>query len=229
MILTCSNCQTQFSVSNAVLGVKGRKVKCSRCAHQWFQAPEGAEAPPAGAEIPQTAAPQEQPAAAAEPEVAPKHRVPVVIPEAPPSPALKLAAIALWIVAAISSVFALMPIISQHGGGKVAAGFGLADSKPYVFRDMQFKTTPQADGKMVIALSGKVQNISAKEVRTPAITIALYDQHQRLINTLVFDKFTSSVIPANGEVSFQPKINNIPVSMHEVVLDLGNNLERTLR
>ncbi|HET8727039.1 MAG TPA: DUF3426 domain-containing protein [Alphaproteobacteria bacterium] len=43
MIVTCPSCSTRYAVDPASLGVDGRKVKCARCAHQWFQAPPPAE------------------------------------------------------------------------------------------------------------------------------------------------------------------------------------------
>ncbi|PCI56855.1 MAG: hypothetical protein COB36_00860 [Alphaproteobacteria bacterium] len=43
MILTCPNCNGQFNVDDALIGDKGRKVKCSSCAEVWFQEPEHAE------------------------------------------------------------------------------------------------------------------------------------------------------------------------------------------
>ncbi|MGM0421839.1 MAG: zinc-ribbon domain-containing protein [Pseudomonadota bacterium] len=38
-VLTCEECQTQFSVSAEKIGT-GRKVRCTNCGHIWFQKPE---------------------------------------------------------------------------------------------------------------------------------------------------------------------------------------------
>ncbi|MCB9988942.1 MAG: zinc-ribbon domain-containing protein [Rhodospirillales bacterium] len=40
MILTCEKCATRFLVSASALGATGRRVRCSQCAHEWFQEPE---------------------------------------------------------------------------------------------------------------------------------------------------------------------------------------------
>lgn len=40
MIVTCPNCDTHFSVSEAALGTRGRTVRCARCAHKWHQEPQ---------------------------------------------------------------------------------------------------------------------------------------------------------------------------------------------
>lgn len=39
MILTCPNCETRFSIDEKVLQPNGRRVKCTDCAHIWFQEP----------------------------------------------------------------------------------------------------------------------------------------------------------------------------------------------
>lgn len=39
MILTCPHCETQFSIDEALLKPKGRKVKCSSCEEVWFEKP----------------------------------------------------------------------------------------------------------------------------------------------------------------------------------------------
>ncbi len=48
MIVTCPSCDIRFKVDSAALEPDGRKVRCSKCAHDWFQTPEGA--PPAAEE-----------------------------------------------------------------------------------------------------------------------------------------------------------------------------------
>lgn len=37
MYISCLNCQTKFIVSNNQIGVNGRRVKCSKCRHIWYQ------------------------------------------------------------------------------------------------------------------------------------------------------------------------------------------------
>lgn len=47
MIISCPECATKFSIADAVLGMKGRKVRCFNCGHTWHQMPETAPlAPP---------------------------------------------------------------------------------------------------------------------------------------------------------------------------------------
>ena len=37
MYITCANCQTRFIVTSNQIGINGRRVKCSKCRHSWYQ------------------------------------------------------------------------------------------------------------------------------------------------------------------------------------------------
>ena len=37
MIITCSSCNTKYSINKISLGNKGKKVKCSNCGYEWFE------------------------------------------------------------------------------------------------------------------------------------------------------------------------------------------------
>ena len=40
MFLSCPECSTRYLLDPLELGGDGRRVRCARCAHIWFQAPE---------------------------------------------------------------------------------------------------------------------------------------------------------------------------------------------
>jgi len=44
MLISCPNCDTNFSVPDSALGAKGRTLKCAKCGHKWFQSPAMAKA-----------------------------------------------------------------------------------------------------------------------------------------------------------------------------------------
>lgn len=46
MRVTCPECESKFKVPDKALGPTGRKLRCSKCGHQWFQEPV-ADKPPA--------------------------------------------------------------------------------------------------------------------------------------------------------------------------------------
>jgi predicted Zn finger-like uncharacterized protein len=39
MILSCPSCETRYALDTAKLGATGRRVKCARCGHVWYQSP----------------------------------------------------------------------------------------------------------------------------------------------------------------------------------------------
>lgn len=39
MLITCPSCATNFSIPDSALGTTGRKLKCAKCSHKWFQEP----------------------------------------------------------------------------------------------------------------------------------------------------------------------------------------------
>ncbi len=43
MILTCPDCSTRFAVDASKLGPDGRRVKCGKCAHIWYESPPETE------------------------------------------------------------------------------------------------------------------------------------------------------------------------------------------
>jgi predicted Zn finger-like uncharacterized protein len=40
MLITCPSCNTNFSVPAKAIGETGKKVKCTKCKHVWFQEPK---------------------------------------------------------------------------------------------------------------------------------------------------------------------------------------------
>lgn len=85
MILTCPECATRYEIDSAKFPAAGRKVRCKKCGHVWFQPGEGGEAAPEPV-VPPVPAPEpaveepviSAPAFEAQPE-----------PEAEPDPAVR--------------------------------------------------------------------------------------------------------------------------------------------
>jgi predicted Zn finger-like uncharacterized protein len=66
MIIACPACATRYVVPDSAIGLEGRRVRCAKCRHSWYQ--EGAEAQLAAPAAPQrVAAPASSPTQPARP------------------------------------------------------------------------------------------------------------------------------------------------------------------
>ena len=90
MRVTCPECESKFKVPDKALGTTGRKLRCSQCAHQWFQEPLKAKPErqdtPAGKKDAQPkgkAKGKPKPKPKAKPEVVPEPEPPEDLPDSP--------------------------------------------------------------------------------------------------------------------------------------------------
>lgn len=229
MILTCPNCSTQFSVPDTALGAQGRKVKCSRCAHTWFQRPEAP--PPSVQDFPIIETENGQPTVSAPSPVEemprPPRPAPVVKIE-PPKQAgagLKIAVIILGLLMLTSGALAALPHLKQP---QLLTNLGLGETKHYAMQTIGMKVTPTGNRKQTLAFVGEVVNTSNKTLPSPVVTIILIDKFGSQMSALPY-AFPVANIEAGKSLTFEPKINNIPDTLGLVVLELGNSAEQLLR
>lgn len=235
MILTCPNCQTQFAIDAALLSPKGRKVKCSRCKHDWYEQPPVLEQNESEAEadtvISELEAKVEQSSTApAAQKTGSALESPAKATKAPPppkaaGPALKIATVAIWLLAAGSVFLALLPML---GDSPLSRGLSLQPTRDFAMQEIGLSLKGGKDKKVGIVFNGAVLNLKAETKPAPIVTITLYDHLDREMRSLAYEFPTANVGP-QGTLAFDPKINNIPDSLSRVVLELGNAAERSLR
>lgn len=230
MILTCSNCSTQFSINEAALGTQGRKVKCSRCAHTWFQAPQAKQDdfPIIETDNGQPAtAPAPTPASNVEEMPRPPRPAPLktIQPPKPAGAALKIAVIILGIMMMSSAGLAALPYLHQP---KLLKNLGLGETKHYAMQKIGMKVTPTENRRQTLAFIGEVTNTSNEDLPSPIVYIILTDKFGHHMTTLPYS-FSVATIKAGESLVFEPKINNIPDILGNVVLELGNSAEQLLR
>lgn len=86
MIIACPACATRYVVPDSAIGLEGRRVRCAKCRHSWYQ--EGPEAEQRAAPAPAAAPPPPPPVRQPEPVAAPGFSAEAfAAPQAPPPPA----------------------------------------------------------------------------------------------------------------------------------------------
>ncbi len=240
MILTCPECATRYQIDPAQFPAEGRKVRCAKCSHVWFQAapalePEPevvhVEEPVEAAVAPEPAAPE--PAAPQRAAFAPaatsyyeeeEHHQTAAIPR--PQRALRGVGLALgWL--------ALLLIVV--GGGWITVRFrqDIASLWPqtaslykvlglYVnthgieFADKNARWETE-NGQNVLLISGDLVNITSHELTVPPIRVSLSDAERHELYHWSF----SSAVPTLGpgkSVAFQTRLPSPPLTASHIDL-----------
>src|ERR1700761_4872862 len=203
MILTCPECATRYEIDSAKFPAAGRKVRCKKCAHVWFQPGEGGEAEPSEPVVAAPApAPVEEPAptftAAPEDDDAPpvrSYRGKITADEAiAPAPAKKaarkhggwpqtLAHVFGW-VALIGAILIIGWATMQYRkqiatdwpkSASLFARMGMAvNTRGLDFTDVEHKSQIE-DGQPVLVITGKLVNGATHAVTVPRLRVTLSD------------------------------------------------------
>jgi predicted Zn finger-like uncharacterized protein len=218
MIIICPQCTARFAVKAEAIGEKGRKVKCAKCAHSWFQAPD-AEA------LAAIAAANVQP----EPEViAPipqGSNVPVVTKKPSPIFGKIIAAAACFAFMLFTSLINANSILPKMAG--VYGMFGIYDSKDLALSDVVVKKVEDGNYQNLM-VAGKIINSSDTPKHLPNVRVIIYDKDREKLKTITLDSEGVLVNPGEG-IDFQNQVPRIPASSTTVVMDLGNSLDLASR
>ena len=213
MILTCPSCSTRFAVKNEALGDAGRDVRCGKCSHKWFQAPEADAAPEAVAPAPEAVeaeAPQPEPVAEAmaapvpsEEDRPPIRRVTTVAP-AKRGPkvgaqAVGWAALAAVVVLVVGGAALLRDSIvdawpparllyTTIGLPVGAASLGLE------IRNVR-RSSVEEGGATKLVLEGEIVNMSGQVKRVPMVRVVLRDDANAALAEWIFQATDVNMIP----------------------------------
>jgi predicted Zn finger-like uncharacterized protein len=236
MILTCPQCDTRYQADATKFAPPGRKVRCAKCGHVWHQeAPVEPEveleqpvAPPEPSSV--FAPPPSMPAMEPEPQraayapameaVAPRAQaVPVV--EARPKPRSRtprriglvagwLALVAVILVIGWSALTYRQQIATVWPqAASLYSALGLhVNTRGLDFVDVAYHRETE-DGQQVLAVSGKLVNISAHEQSVPPIEVTLTDDSKRMLYHWSFSSNVSTLRPGQT-VAFLTRLSSPP-------------------
>ncbi len=252
MILTCPECATRYEIDSAKFPAAGRKVRCKKCGHVWFQAGEGdAVAPEAPAPV--VAAPDP----VAEP--APAYTAPEPEDDAPPARAYRgkvtsdeaIAPVARKPVRAksggwartLTHVFGWVALIgailiigwatmqyrkqiatSWPTSASLFARVGLAvNTRGLDFTDVEHKSQIE-DGQPVLVISGKLVNGATHPVPVPRLRVTLSDDAKHTIYNWSFAAAAQVAAPGQS-VAFHTRLSNPPSAARHVDIHFADNAE----
>ncbi|MBI1330733.1 MAG: DUF3426 domain-containing protein [Alphaproteobacteria bacterium] len=228
MILTCPQCDTRYTADASKFAPPGRKVRCAKCGHIWHQVAEP-EAPEPAFDAPEPAPPAPQPATP--PPVIPRREAyqpprPVQAPveqdheEAPRPRRRWLAGAAVgigWMVlagailligwSAISFRQQVAEIWPQAASLYAPLGLqvnarGIQFSQVASHREME-------DGQFVLAITGRIENITNREVAVPNVVVTLYGADERELYHWSFAPSVSTLAPGK-KIPFLTRVSSPP-------------------
>jgi predicted Zn finger-like uncharacterized protein len=233
MILTCPSCSTRYQADSARFVPPGRNVRCAKCSHVWFQPAPDHEVEPEPEPV--VAAPVPEPAVAAA-ETPLSTMAPSRFGEMPPgadrtvpveredrSFAVRLAQFSGWLV--------LFLLIASIGWASVEYRQAIANLWPpsasvYAFLGMPVNVRGIAlidvsyqqaveDGQQVLSVTGKVVNISDRELPVPVVRVVLTDQAKRELYHWTFDVGVQTLKPG-GQSPFVTRLSSPPPDARNV-------------
>lgn len=239
MILTCPQCETRYQTDAAQFGAAGRKVRCAKCGHVWHQAPESPNDPePAFAPIEDTEPPPSTPQrtayappayAPAAPAYAPIESVTHDLPRTS-NLGRRLTVAAQW-AALAAFVFAIgwsavrfrqevATVWPQSASlyrvlGKPVNTTGLA------IENLRYKNQTE-DGQQVLAIAGRVTNITTHELTVPPIRVTLTDDDKRVLYNWSFSA-GAATLAAGKSVEFVTRLASPPSTARHAQVQVAGN------
>jgi predicted Zn finger-like uncharacterized protein len=230
MILTCPSCRTRYQTEGAHFKPPGRNVRCAKCGQVWFQAAPETEMPvepePVMAPDVPPAAPSERVAEfAASDHSGLNFSASPASDESPSEPAERARGSSGVAIAQTAGWAALILLIGAIGWATVQyrqtigslwpqtaslyAALGLpVNVLGVALTNIAYKQDYE-DGQPVLSVTGKVVNISDRELPVPEIRVVLLDGAKHELYHWTFDAGVPSLKPG-AESAFVTRLSSPP-------------------
>ena len=247
MQLICPSCDSRYQLKPGAVPPAGRKVRCNRCAHVWFQLPvaESAAEPDASpltasasADSVESAPPP--PAPAASPEPAPEF-TPESMPDfdamlgnnATPAAAQPSKGVNAWAVAAMILVLLLGALVVYEaplrnmGLDSAYRLAGLHQTDGIELQKLLIqKTGSRRQPKILV--QGELFNTGSVTRHVPVIRMQLLNKDGKVEDTVQYQQKDMEIDP-DAAIPFSAELQTKGKDVASVRVDIGNPLELSLR
>ncbi len=237
MILTCPECATRYQANDAAFPPGGRRVRCAKCGHAWHQEAPAAEPEQETEKSP----PPREPEPAAEP--APWRTA--YIPPAPDIPESdtveasvdkagramgRLAAAGGWLGFVLAVLVIGWSAVSYRqtvaelwpGSATLYSALGLGvNARGLAFTDVSYRRETQ-DRQSVLAVTGKLVNISGRELAVPQILVILTGEDGRELYRWNFTP-DAATLGAGRSVKFLTRMSGPPSAARHLKLKFADS------
>lgn len=238
MILTCPNCATRYQANDAAFPPAGRRVRCAKCGHAWHQEAPAAE--PEEQSVEETPPPREP-----EPVSPPVPVRSLYVPPAPEAPAAdvieapvrkagramdRLAMAGGWLGLAVAVLLIGWPAVSYRqavatlwpASATLYSALGLpVNVRGLAFTDVSYRRETE-DRQPVLAVAGKLVNVSGRELAVPQILVILTGQDGRELYRWNFTP-DAATLGAGKSVTFLTRVSSPPAGARHLELKFAES------
>jgi predicted Zn finger-like uncharacterized protein len=230
MILTCPSCSTRYQADSARFVSPGRNVRCAKCGHVWFQSAPDVEPEPEPVLEPVEATPRPEPVPSV-PDADMPTALGSAVQPAQPKPERQAArkrvkrrasnGVLADAIAWAALIFLAVTIgwaAVQYRQTIVELWPGVAplyevvglpvETEGIALVDIAYQHEVE-DGLPVLAVTGKIVNVSDRELPVPIIRVMLSDEAQHEIYHWMFDAGVPNLEPG-AERPFVTRLSSPP-------------------
>jgi predicted Zn finger-like uncharacterized protein len=204
----------RFAVMSHEIGKSGRRVRCGKCKHDWFQ------------KLPQELYQETAPDPA---EINLMHEgsnLPVIVKNSKDSAYTKLALYCsfLFLIFTLSIVNSnkLIPFLGIYYNS-----IGIYDDSGISLSDTSAEKITSASNK-TLKLKGRIVNNSKIAKAIPNLRITLLSSNQKKLQSVMLNSNDAPLSPGEG-IDFENKIPNLPDNVDKVIMDIGNAVNLAAR
>ena len=223
MLITCEKCQAVYSLSEKIIGINGRMVKCAKCDHTWMAKPQESVEGKKDEHLIHTRS-QEKPELNITKETITEeenHNKPKKITKE--GNLLKLLSLLLMIAIIFVSLIAFHNYLSKFPPlRQVYEKFGIFDNNGLILSDFNYQII---DENLII--TGKLTNKSGIKKSIPDLRYIILDSQRKVIFSAVA-KSSAKNIETDQTIPIYAKIANLSDQAAFPQLDLYNIIEITI-